>query len=69
MASVVFLDDARELRIAASRAPRRIGELCVREGKVIADIGKREWSPDEAEHYGRMLVYLAESARRGEGDG
>lgn len=66
LTNLVSLDDARELRVAARRPRRSIGELCVRDGKVIADIQKREFTPDEAEHYGRMLVYLAESARRGE---
>jgi hypothetical protein len=51
---------------AASRRPRRtIGELCVRDGLVCCQLPAR-MTPEQAEHYGRFLVYLAESARRGE---
>jgi hypothetical protein len=51
---------------AASRRPRRtIGEICVREGRVVVQVNA-SWTPEQAEHYGRFLVYLAESARRGE---
>jgi hypothetical protein len=50
----------------ASRRPRRtIAELCVRDGLVCCQL-PAQMTPEQAEHYGRFLVYLAESARRGE---
>lgn len=65
---VISLDDARELRIAAGRARRRIGELCVRDGKVIADI-PRVMTPSMARAWAAHLVMLADGAERGERDG
>jgi hypothetical protein len=65
LAEIVSLDTFREERIAASRQRRNISELCVRDGRVRVQL-TADFTPDQAEHYGRFLVYLAESARRGE---
>lgn len=63
-APVISLDDARELRIAAGRAPRVIGEACVRDGLVIVNLPAR-LTPDQADAWADRLRMLAQAARDG----
>ncbi len=59
------LDDARELREAARRPRRQIGECCVRDGKVHASI-PTVMTPEAARAWSAHLSMLADSAERGE---
>jgi hypothetical protein len=62
---VLSLDDARETHLASRRPRRVIGELCVRDGLVVVQLPAR-LTPAQARAWGEQLIYLADSAERGE---